>query len=170
MSQISVKERVAIAPPDILNLIEGLEYDYVQCIDDDRLEDWPNFFVDDCIYKIIPRENADYNFPLAIVDYDNKGMLTDRVVILRNATVYSLLFDRHIVSNVRVVSEERGIYSVEANYVVYKTDIIDGKSWLFSAGKYIDKVIFVEGGEPKFKEKKVIVDTYSIPNHLATPL
>ena len=153
MSGLSVKERVALASPDILNLIEGLEYDYVQCIDDDKLEEWPDYFVDDCIYKVIPRENADYNFPLAIIDYDNKGMLADRVTILRNATVYSLLFDRHIVSNIRVVGEESGVYDVEANYVVYKTDIIDGKSWLFSAGKYLDKIVLVNGGEPKFKEK-----------------
>ena len=33
--------------------------EYIHCIDDDRLEEWPEFFEDVRIYKIIPRENTE---------------------------------------------------------------------------------------------------------------
>ena len=149
--------------------IAGLQYAYVQCIDDDRLEEWPNFFVDDCIYKIISRENADNDLPLPVLYCHNKDQLRDRVLILRKATVFTLRFDRHVVSNIRVVDQADGIFHVQANCVVYVTDVMDGVTRLFSTGKYDDKVLFVDG-EAKFKEKIVVLDTYSIPNHISSPL
>ncbi|WP_312963886.1 nuclear transport factor 2 family protein [Stutzerimonas nitrititolerans] len=30
---------------------------HAELIDDDRLEEWPDLFVEDCVYKVIPREN-----------------------------------------------------------------------------------------------------------------
>jgi anthranilate 1,2-dioxygenase small subunit len=30
---------------------------YADCIDDDRLEEWPDFFVDDCRYLVTDRES-----------------------------------------------------------------------------------------------------------------
>ena len=32
---------------------------YVQCLDEDRLEEWPDFFVEKCVYKIISRVNVE---------------------------------------------------------------------------------------------------------------
>ena len=149
--------------------IKNYFYDYVQCLDDDRLEDWPVFFVDDCIYRIIPRENSDRGLPLAIVDIDNKGMLRDRVLSLREANVYNLHFDRHIVSNVRIGRKEGDIYPMRANYVLFQTDLVEGQTIIFSVGKYENKVVYENGG-PRFKEVLVFVDTYSVPNLLATPI
>lgn len=37
--------------------VEELYYDYVECIDDDELELWPEFFTQACLYKVISREN-----------------------------------------------------------------------------------------------------------------
>ena len=149
--------------------IRNLLYDYVQCIDDDRLEEWPDFFVDDGLYKIVPRENIERGLDLGIMHLVDKGQMRDRILILRNATVFTLRFDRHMVSNVRVRNSDDGVYDLQANYVIYVTDLIDGDTTLFSTGKYEDKVVFVDG-EPKFKEKRVIVDTYSVHNHISTPL
>jgi anthranilate 1,2-dioxygenase small subunit len=36
--------------------VQELLHAYVECIDEDRLEDWPKFFAQDCLYQIIPRE------------------------------------------------------------------------------------------------------------------
>ena len=36
--------------PQIQFMIERLISDYVHCIDDDRLEEWPGFFADPCVY------------------------------------------------------------------------------------------------------------------------
>jgi len=31
---------------------------YPSTLDNDRLEEWPDLFTDDCLYEIVPRENA----------------------------------------------------------------------------------------------------------------
>ena len=142
--------------------------EYIHCIDDDRLEDWPGFFEDACIYKIIPRENTERNLPIALVYCDNKGMLIDRVVSLRKANVYNLHYDRHIVSNVLVGGGEDGSWTLKANYIVYQTDL-EGESMLFSTGKY-DAVVVENGDGHKFREMGVTVDTYAVPNLISTPL
>ncbi len=68
-------------------------YDYIDSIDSDRLEAWPEYFTQKCIYKIIPRENVERNLPISLVYCDNKGMLIDRVVSLRKANVYNLHYE-----------------------------------------------------------------------------
>ena len=154
---------------NIREQITDIEYAYVQCIDDDRLEEWPGFFVEDCVYHILPRENAEEGLPLGIFYCHNQAQLRDRVVILRKAAVFSLRYYRHLISNIRIVGERDGVHDVHANYVVHATDVLDGTTIIFSAGKYEDKVTF-EGGAPRFVEKIVLADTYSIPSNLSAPL
>ena len=149
--------------------IADLEFAYAQCIDEDRLEAWADFFADDCTYRVVPRENADYGLPLAVIDCDRKEQLRDRVLILRSATVFTLRLNRHIVTDVHVAAAEDGVYQVDANYAVYVTDLLDGTTQMFSTGRYADKVVFV-ADEPKFKEKLVVLDTFSVANHISSPL
>ena len=148
--------------------IEDLIADYADYIDSDRLEDWLDFFVEDCVYKIIPKENVDQDLPLTLMLCENKNMLRDRVASLREANIYNFHTDRHIVSTIRVHGKSNGAYDVSANYAVFQTNQ-EGATWIFSVGVYRDKIVF-DGGTPKFKEKIVIVDTASIPKLLSTPL
>ncbi len=148
--------------------IEDLIADYAEFIDADRLEDWLEFFVEDCIYKIIPKENVDQGLPLTLMLCENKNMLRDRVASLREANLYNFHTDRHIVSSIRVRGKTNGAYDVSANYAVFQTNQ-EGATRVFSVGVYRDKIVF-DGDVPKFKEKVVIVDTASIPTLLSTPL
>ncbi|MBM3509669.1 MAG: aromatic-ring-hydroxylating dioxygenase subunit beta [Alphaproteobacteria bacterium] len=149
--------------------VEAFLYDYIDAIDSDRLEEWPEYFTDKCIYKIIPRENVERNLPISLVYCDNKGMLIDRVVSLRKANVYNLHYDRHLVSNVRVLPGKNGNCKLRASYVVYQTDL-EGESMMFSTGRYDATVIGAQSAKPKFKEMVVTVDTFAIPNLISTPL
>jgi anthranilate 1,2-dioxygenase small subunit len=150
-------------------LIEELQSAYVATIDDDRLEAWPDFFVDDCVYKIMPRENADAGFPVAVMFCDSKGMMRDRIVALRKANIYAPHFYRHLISNLRIVGEEDdGVILTETNYVVFQT-LLDGVTNIYQAGKYQDKIV-EQNGILKFKEKICIFDTYRIPTLLVTPI
>ena len=100
---------------------------------------------------------------------ENKNQLTDRIVSYREANEYNLHYDRHMISNSRIDDrEEKNTFRVLSNYTVYQTNL-DGESRLFSVGYYDDLIVY-ENGSPKFKEKIVVVDTYSIPTLLATPL
>jgi anthranilate 1,2-dioxygenase small subunit len=154
---------------DVTTELVNLVYDYVQTLDDDRLEEWPDLFVEDGVYRVVPRENLRLPHALPLIFCDNRAMLKDRVLALRTSSVFNLHYDRHLVSNVRLRGEQDGIYEVHSNYALYQTDLIEGETKLFVTGKYEDRIVF-EGERPLFKSKLVIVDTYSIPNLLATPI
>ena len=48
--------------------VERLLSRYVTCIDEDDLENWPEFFaLDTCRYEIITRENVERGMPLALM-------------------------------------------------------------------------------------------------------
>ena len=148
--------------------VEELLHAYVQCIDDNELEAWPDFFVDDCVYKIIPRENADQGLPVAVIYCDSKGMLHDRIVALRQANIYAPHFYRHLVSNTRILGEENGEIRAQTNYLVLQT-LLGGETRIYNAGKYLDRIVRVDG-QLKFKEKLCIFDTYRIQTLMVTPI
>ena len=148
--------------------VTGLINDYVACIDADDLERWPDFFTDQCVYKVIPRENADAGLPVSVMFCDSKGMLKDRIVALRNANVYAPHFYRHLVSNTRIVGESNGEIKAETNYAVFQT-LLDGQTQIFNVGKYEDTMIR-QDGKLLFKEKLCIFDTYRIQTLMVTPI
>lgn len=147
---------------------DDLLAEYGFLIDADRLEEWLDLFAEDCAYRIVPRENHARGLPLALMLCENKNMLRDRVRALRSANIYNIHVDRHLISGTRYRGEVEGVHLVEAAYAVYQTDQ-EGRSRLFSVGRYLDRVVF-EGGAPRFKEKVVIADTAAVPTLLATPL
>ena len=148
--------------------ITALMADYVHLIDEDRLEDWLDLFVEDCIYKILSRENVEAGYPLELMSCNNKGMLRDRIVSLREANLYNLHRDKHVLSTVRVLDVANGVWSVQANFSVYQSNL-DGETELFGVGTYHDQVVF-DDGRPLFKEKIVVNDTYAVARMLSTPI
>lgn len=155
-------------PVELQFQVEKLQGAYVEAIDDDRLEEWPDYFVDDCVYKVISRENVDRGLPAATIFCDSKGMLQDRVVALRHANIYAAHYYRHILSNVQVKDIVDSVVLVQSNYLVLQT-LLNGDSEIYNTGKYQDKIVFTEQG-PKFVEKLAIFDTFRIPNLMVTPI
>src|SRR5690606_25857392 len=43
--------------------LERFNADYAATIDDDRLEEWPEFFTDDCLYVVTHRESYEAGYP-----------------------------------------------------------------------------------------------------------
>lgn len=158
----------ALAPVELHYQVSKLLSDYVECIDDDRLEDWPGLFVEDCLYQVIARENADRGLPTSAMYCDSQGMLRDRVVALRHANIYAKHYYRHVLSNVNVKGVQDGEVVVHSNYVVLQT-LVEGDTKVFNAGKYLDRMVATPDGL-RFKRKVVVFDTYRIPNLLVTPL
>jgi anthranilate 1,2-dioxygenase small subunit len=157
---------------ELRSAVEDLIHAYVQCIDDDRLEEWPDFFTEDCLYQIVPRENADQGLPIAVMYCDSRGTLQDRVVAHRKANLFAPHLYRHLVSAIRVTSQDKGVVTARSNYAVFRTavDPINyGTTEVYSVGDYRDKIVFVNG-VAKFKERIVIVDTSRIQSLLVTPL
>jgi anthranilate 1,2-dioxygenase small subunit len=148
--------------------IEALVHDYAHCIDDDRLEEWPGFFTVDCRYQIIDRESRALGRPVGFITCDSRDMLRDRVLSLREANVYEPHCYRHLISAVRVRGEAGGVYDVETGYAVIRT-MQDGEMTVFSAGKYVDKVVF-EAGSPRFRERIVVCDSARIDTLIVIPI
>lgn len=148
--------------------IIDLMADYVHLLDDDRLEEWVELFVEDCVYKILSRENVEADLPLELMSCGNKNMVRDRVLSLREANVFNIHWDRHVLGTIRVAGEQGGLYRVRTNYAAYQTNQ-DGETALFSVGVYEDQVLFRDG-RPYFKEKIVIADTFAVARMLSTPL
>jgi anthranilate 1,2-dioxygenase small subunit len=148
--------------------VERLLAEYVQCIDDDRLEAWPDYFAAECVYKVAALENTSRGLPLAAIFCDSKGMLVDRVVSLRKANIFERHQYRHIVSSTLLTDISRASVSARSHYVVYRTRG-NGVTELFSAGVYEDKIVSVDS-ELKFAEKLVIYDTDRVDTLLVTPL
>ncbi len=148
--------------------IVALLADYAHLIDEDRLEEWVELFCDDCTYKILSRENVEAGYPLELMSCNSKGMLRDRVVSLREANLYNLHTDKHILGAVRVHGADDGVWSVQANFSLYQSTL-DGSTDLFAVGTYRDKVVF-DNGRPLFAEKIVINDTFAVARMLSTPI
>ena len=148
--------------------VEELYYEYVECLDDEEFERWPELFVEDCLYKIIPRENFERDLPIALMRCESKGMLKDRVTTVRETSVYAPRALRHLLSNIRIKGSDNGRLRVQANYAVLET-LSDEETRVFNTGKYIDLVVR-EGGRLKFKEKLCVFDSLLVPGSLIYPI
>src|SRR3954468_9036638 len=141
---------------------------YAECLDSDALERWPEFFTEDCRYRITSAENYDSGLPLGLIYATSKNMLHDRVSALREANIYEPQRYRHIVSGIRIGGEPEGALDIGANFVVIRT-MQDGAMTLFAAGRYIDRVVRGEV-EFLFARKDVVLDSRQIDTLLAIPL
>jgi anthranilate 1,2-dioxygenase small subunit len=148
--------------------IERLLADYARAIDDDRLEDWPDFFAPDCLYKIISTENFDQGLPLGIIHADSQAMLQDRVSSIRRANIFEDHRYKHFVSATQITDVDGDIVHSISNYQVIRIDV-RGNAMLFSVGKYLD-VIDLGGDRPLFREKVVVFDNERVDTLLALPL
>jgi len=148
--------------------IEELYTLYAHCLDDDRLEEWPEFFVDECVYRITSAENYEAGRPLGLIYATSKNMLKDRVSALRRANIYEPQRYRHLVSCVQIAKAERDALDAVANFLVVRT-MQDGAMTLFAAGRYVDQVVRTGTGW-KFAGKLVILDSRQIDTLLALPL
>ncbi len=150
-------------------LVESLLAEYVQCIDDDELEQWPGFFSDPCLYRVLSRDSHERGLPVAVIHCDSRGMLEDRVFSLRHANIYAKQNYRHFLgpTQVRSVSPD-GLIEARTNYQVIRT-LADGATGIFSVGVYIDR-IELRDGAARFCEKLVVYENSSFDTLLAIPL
>ena len=110
--------------------VEDVHTRYIRVIDDDRIEEWPNLFTEECLYKIVTRENFDQELPLAIMECRSRGMLLDRVTGLRKINVYEPQRYSHQVSGLTIEQIDENTAACRSNYLVVRT-VGDGTMTLF---------------------------------------
>ena len=84
--------------------IHELIAEYAECIDEDRLEEWPDLFVDPCRYLVISRANHEAGLRQGVMYAASRGMLLDRVFSLRRANIFEPHRYRHVVGPIRLKS------------------------------------------------------------------
>src|SRR5580658_9884546 len=112
---------------------------YVDCIDENRLEEWPDFFTEQCRYLVISRADHAAGLRHGIIYAASRGMLTDRVMALRKANIFEPHHYRHIVGPTRVVGVDDGVAQVRSNFLIVRI-MHDGNTQLFVTGRYLDRV------------------------------
>jgi len=148
--------------------LETLYADYAACLDADALERWPEFFTEDCHYRVTSAENYEAGLPLGLIYATSKDMLKDRVSALRDANIYEPQRYRHLISGIRIEGEEAGALEVTANFLVVRT-MQDGAMTLFAAGRYVDRIVH-SGDGWKFARKIAVLDSRQIDTLLAIPI
>ncbi|CAE6788438.1 aromatic-ring-hydroxylating dioxygenase subunit beta [Paraburkholderia aspalathi] len=148
--------------------VNMLQNQYINNLDNDRLEAWPTLFTEDCTYEIVPKENADLGLPIGIIYCTNQKMLRDRVVSLRNANIFEEHTYRHVTSGLAIMSEHDGVIETESSYVVVQTRS-NGESDVYQAGKYFDRIVRTQDGL-RYRSKRVVYDTSRVQTLLATPI
>jgi salicylate 5-hydroxylase small subunit len=148
--------------------VADLYASYSACLDAGRFDDWPEFFTEDCRYRVVSRENHERNLPLGTMDLQSRGALLDRVYAVQSTLFHAPYYQRHIIGPARILSREGETILAEANYLVIRTKR-DQPSEVFNAGRYLDRIVAVQQGL-RFVDKLCIFDSELIPNSIIYPL
>lgn len=141
---------------------------YARCIDEDQLEEWPDFFSERCLYKVTNADNYRRKFEAGLIYANTRGMLQDRVASLRKANVYEQHRYRHVIGAPAIVAQDDQKLESESAFLVIRI-MRDGTLSLFATGKYVDRII-TDGGVVKFSQRIVVCDGGNVDALLAIPL
>jgi anthranilate 1,2-dioxygenase small subunit len=148
--------------------LQDLYTAYAACLDTDALERWPEFFTEDCRYRITSAENYEAGLPIGLIYATSRNMLNDRASALRQANVYEPQRYRHLITGVAIEGEDGETLDVTAGFLVVRT-MQDGAMMVFAVGRYVDRVVRDPAGW-RFASKEVVLDSRRIDTLLAIPL
>jgi 3-phenylpropionate/cinnamic acid dioxygenase small subunit len=141
--------------------------EYYTVLDDVRLDDWPALFTEDCVYRIIPRENFEAGYTLSTIYAESRGMLIDRVMGVTRTQMYAPRYYRRFPGPLRIVSRDGDSVRTRHNLLVVQT-LIDKQTEIVLSAVCHDVV--VPGDERLLlRERIVVFDSEMIPNSLIYP-
>jgi 3-phenylpropionate/cinnamic acid dioxygenase small subunit len=141
--------------------------DYYSALDDLRLHEWPEFFTENCIYRIIPRENYEAGYTLSTIYAESRGMLIDRVLGVTRTQMYAPRYYRRFPGVPRIVSREGESVRARHNLLVVQT-LIDKQTEIVLSAVCHD-VVVRDGERLRLRERIVVFDSEMIPNSLIYP-
>lgn len=158
---------VSIDFPDWLAITQ-LYAAYASTVDAADWDGWCEFFTDDCVYRLQPRENHERGFPLATLAFTSKGMLKDRAYGIRETLFHDPYYQRHVIGTPVLRSAAPGRFECEANYAVFRTKLSD-LSTVFNVGRSLDTLVRTPAGL-KFARRECIYDSEMVPNSIIYPI
>jgi len=141
---------------------------YDSALDEGELERWPDFFTEDCLYQVLPRENYDAGLPAALIYAESRAMLVDRVVALRSTMVFAPRIIRRLTGAVSLRGVEPDGLRLTASFALFQT-MVNEPSELLACGRFYDRVVD-DAGILRFAERICVTDATSIPTSLIYPI
>lgn len=158
----------ALAPAGIAReALRDLYDEYYGVLDDVRLAEWPEFFTEECLYRVIPRENWERGYTLSTMQAESRGMLQDRVAGLTGSQMYAPRYYRRFPGPLRVAGQAAEGARVRHNLLMVQT-LIDKQSDIVLAGVCHDLVV-QDGERLRFRERIVVFDSEMVPNSFIYP-
>jgi 3-phenylpropionate/cinnamic acid dioxygenase small subunit len=152
---------------DVSRLVE-LNAAYARVIDNEKFEEWPDFFLDQCLYKVTTAENVAKGLEAGVIYADSRAMLQDRISALRQANIYERQRYRHIVGLPVILGSSDGVAEAETPFLIVRI-MRDGKMEVFATGCYRDKVKANGDGALRFAERIVVCDGGRFDTLVAIP-
>jgi salicylate 5-hydroxylase small subunit len=166
---LSAREDGALQSLLLHHAIDRFNAAYAAALDDQRFEDWPEFFLDDGHYTVQARENHARGLPLALMALESKGMLRDRVYGITQTIYHAPYYMRHVVSPARVTGEEGGRILAEANYAVFRAKPGDVGE-VYNVGRYLDEFVRTDSGALLLARRLCVYDSEMVLNSLIYPI
>lgn len=150
--------------------IDTFNAQYCAALDEQRLTDWTEMFVEDALYVVLSRENADRCLPVGLIYCEGRGMIRDRAFAIEKTSMFAPRYLRHIVGNLAVLgTEQDGIVRARANYVVLQVLYDRPEATLHQVGVYHDVFHRIDG-VLKLSERRCVYDNLLVPNALCLPV
>jgi 3-phenylpropionate/cinnamic acid dioxygenase small subunit len=153
----------------MLTRIAALNAACARALDSDRLEEWPGFFREACLYRVTTADNYAKGYQAGLIYADSRAMLIDRITALRQANIYERQRYRHVLGMPLIDGERNGLTTVETSFIVVRT-MRDGQMMVFAAGVYLDRIAQDPDGALRYAERIVVCDSQRIDTLLAIPL
>lgn len=141
--------------------------DYYTVLDDVRLDEWPDFFTEECIYRVIPRENFEAGYTLSTIYAESRGMLIDRVMGVTRTQMYAPRYYRRFPGPLRIVSRHDDSVQVRHNLLVVQT-LIDKQTEIVLSAACHDRLV-MDQERLRLNQRIVVFDSEMIPNSLIYP-
>lgn len=141
---------------------------YTSILDDDNLEEWPGFFTEDAVYRIIARENVDLGLAHATLYCRGNAMLRDRVNSIRKAMIFQNRHIRRFTSSVCLKSVEPGTIKAQANFLVVES-FADAVPEIAFVGRYMDEIVD-EGISLLLRRRDCVFDNHWTPRSVILPI
>lgn len=153
----------------MLGEIANFQAAYARCLDDEKLEAWPDFFLADAVYRVTTADNHRRGLQAGLIWANSQAMLRDRISALREANIYERHAYRHILGLPLVERQADGATRAETPFMVARI-MRDGTTDLFATGRYLDVFARDAAGALKLRERVVVCDSSRIDTLLAIPL
>ncbi len=156
------------AAKDARAAVEDFHAEYCAALDGGEIERWPDFFTEDCLYRVTEYENAACGLPVGLVYAEGRNMLRDRAVAIARTQMFAPRQVLHMVSNVRILNVTETEIVSQSNYILLQT-LVEGATTLHQAGRIYDR-FDRRGRGLLLKERQAVYDTAVIANDLAYPV